>query len=55
VQVGIGVSVDGVFGSATEQAIKQFQAQHGLLIDGIVGPITRAALGLGPPLATGQL
>jgi peptidoglycan hydrolase-like protein with peptidoglycan-binding domain len=35
---------DGAFGSQTERAVMQFQAQHGLEVDGIVGPQTRAAL-----------
>jgi peptidoglycan hydrolase-like protein with peptidoglycan-binding domain len=44
VRAGISVSVDGVFGPGTEQAVKQFQEQHDLTVDGIVGPATRAAL-----------
>jgi peptidoglycan hydrolase-like protein with peptidoglycan-binding domain len=44
VRAGISVSVDGVFGPGTEQAVKQFQEQHDLTADGIVGPATRAAL-----------
>jgi peptidoglycan hydrolase-like protein with peptidoglycan-binding domain len=32
--------VDGVFGSKTEQAVKDFQQAEGLAADGIVGPIT---------------
>lgn len=35
---------DGVFGSATEDAVKRFQADHGLDVDGIVGSQTMAAL-----------
>jgi peptidoglycan hydrolase-like protein with peptidoglycan-binding domain len=41
---GHRVGVDGVFGATTETAVKAFQTSHGLLADGIVGPITWAAL-----------
>ncbi len=37
-------SVDGVFGSQTEQAVKDFQQSEGLLADGIVGPATWSLL-----------
>ena len=32
--------IDGVFGSQTEAAVKAFQAERGITVDGIVGPIT---------------
>lgn len=35
---------DGIFGTKTETAVKQYQAMRGLVVDGIVGPNTRAAL-----------
>ena len=39
-------SVDGVFGSQTERAVKYFQQKNGLSVDGQVGTQTLAALGL---------
>lgn len=41
---GFNVQVDGVFGSETEAAVHQFQLDHNLSSDGIVGPQTWAAL-----------
>lgn len=37
---------DGVFGRETEKAVTRFQKKNGLTADGIVGPATRAALGI---------
>jgi hypothetical protein len=36
--------VDGVFGAATRAAVKSFQVQHHLTVDGIAGPQTLSAL-----------
>ena len=39
-------SIDGIFGSGTQAAVKNFQKKNGLTADGIVGPKTAAALGM---------
>ena len=41
---GFNLTVDGMFGSETEGSVRQFQLDHHLLSDGIVGPQTWAAL-----------
>jgi lysozyme len=38
------LSEDGQMGAATESAVKQFQASHGLAVDGVIGPNTRSAI-----------
>lgn len=37
--------IDGVFGKQTEQAVINFQKDNGLLQDGVVGPMTKKAIG----------
>lgn len=39
-------SVDGIYGSQTEQAVKKFQRSNGLTADGIAGKATLAAMGI---------
>ena len=44
VQAKVNVTPDGVFGGHTEAAVRQFQRDHALVPDGIVGPRTWAAI-----------
>ena len=37
--------IDGITGPWTQRAVRTFQAQHGLTVDGVAGRQTRAALG----------
>lgn len=37
-------TIDGIYGSRTDRAVRQFQREQGLQVDGIVGPETIAAL-----------
>lgn len=39
-------NVDGVYGSKTQQAVKNFQKANGLKVDGIAGEKTLAAMGI---------
>jgi uncharacterized protein (TIGR02594 family) len=41
--------IDGIFGSLTREAVLAFQADHGLTVDGIVGPQTWEALAKAEP------
>ena len=39
-------AVDGIYGYATERAVRRFQQKNGLTVDGVVGEKTAAAMGL---------
>ena len=41
---GYGLTVDGIFGSKTQSAVKDYQQKNGLAVDGIVGTNTWGAL-----------
>ena len=45
-------TVDGVFGSKTEDAVRYFQRKNGLNADGEIGNLTLAALGINPTQST---
>lgn len=40
----VGGVIDGKYGDGTEDAVRHFQGEHGLNVDGVVGPATMKAL-----------
>ena len=46
IQKALHLIPDGVFGKLTEEAVRTFQANNYLKVDGIVGPATMAMLGI---------
>ncbi|MEB3337937.1 MAG: peptidoglycan-binding protein [Leptolyngbyaceae bacterium] len=44
--------IDGIYGGTTEYAVRRFQQDRGLIVDGIVGPATEAALTGAVPIRT---
>ena len=45
-QSALGITPDGVYGPATRRAVRNYQRNQGLQVDGIAGPVTLAHLGL---------
>ncbi len=43
-EAGFELEADGAFGEDTEAAVRAFQRKNGLVVDGIVGRQTMAAL-----------
>src|SRR5699024_8431899 len=44
---GYDIAIDGIFGSATQSAVKSFQRESNIQVDGIVGEDTLTALNNG--------
>ena len=44
IQTALGIESDGVFGTETEAAVKDFQLKHNLTVDGVVGEKTMEVL-----------
>lgn len=51
--LGYPAEADGVFGEKTERAVRAFQRDHELVMDGIVGPKTQEAIGKALPVGGG--
>ena len=45
-QSALGITPDGVYGPNTRRAVRNYQRNQGLQVDGIAGPVTLAHLGL---------
>lgn len=41
---GLNLDVDGMLGPQTREVVRRFQADHGLQVDGVPGPITKRKL-----------
>jgi hypothetical protein len=47
--LGYPIDVDGIFGGDTDVAVRAFQRDHRLAVDGVAGPITCVAIGKAMP------
>lgn len=47
-------NVDGIYGSKTKSAVRLFQKRNGLMVDGIVGNKTLAAMGISKSMLSNQ-
>ncbi|MFP3335301.1 peptidoglycan-binding domain-containing protein, partial [Pseudomonas sp. SIMBA_064] len=47
IAAGARIDADAIYGNATRNAVVAFQATHGLVADGIVGPKTWSTLSAG--------
>ncbi|MEH2458929.1 peptidoglycan-binding domain-containing protein [Nostoc sp.] len=45
-RLGYQIAVNGVFDQSTETAVKKFQQDHNLTVDGVVGPQTGSQLSM---------
>ena len=45
-QSALGITADGVYGPNTRRAVRNYQRNQGLAVDGIAGPVTLSHLGL---------
>lgn len=45
-RAGASLTVDGSYGAKTEQAVRNFQEDNGLKVDGVCGPATWGAISL---------
>ena len=46
IQLALHLYPDGIFGQLTEEAVRTFQAENGLKVDGVVGDKTLAKMGI---------
>ena len=50
VAFGYQLAIDGIYGPATDNAVRQFQSHHRIAVDGIAGPVTMSHLVADPEM-----